>query len=195
MRDSTLDLLYRVFAQCLPEYQRLCREPPALEEHSAVRRALATRWLQEINFRAFDEILPHGPHLDGDGRPRLDYAIVAWIDALFIDEPSPLHAEWVKHPLEYELWQTGTGGTRFWADCERCLNLGGRGQEALEVYWLLSKLGLSRDDIYGIEERQIADAEIFEHLVTKPDLPVFPQDQDNPDDGEFRWHSPWGSRG
>src|SRR4051812_7827290 len=127
MREETAGLVHGVFRYGLGLKDRLARgESPAL----ATEQAMLLRLLGG----GPDAKWPTDPTVAAD----LRYALVCWLDELFVDE-SDWGARWNERKLEVALFGTNDRAWRFWEQARQTATR--NDPDALEVYYLCLQLG------------------------------------------------------
>jgi len=151
MRDEIANLVYPVFNYGLQLKERLDRgDSPNLEQEQATLKGLL---MSENESRRWADFGSEGPVGDAsvisggrEGTRRdqflgIRYALVCWLDEIFID--SPWVVEWNERKLEVTLYGTNDRAWKFWDQARRAE--GRAGGDALEVFFLCVMLGFRGD--------------------------------------------------
>jgi type VI secretion system protein ImpK len=138
MREETAGLVHGVFRHGLDLKDRLARgESPA----QTTEQALLMRLLEG----APEAKGPSDPTAASD----LKYALVCWLDELFVDE-TEWGARWNERKLEVAVFGTNDRAWRFWESARHAATR--NDPDILEVYYLCVQLGF-RGELRGDRER------------------------------------------
>lgn len=153
MQESIAQLVHPVFSYGLQLKDRIARgEMPTFEIEQAALKGLL---LSDIEARRWPDFGGDGD-LPGEGRGRggqqflgIRYALVCWLDELFIVDSS-WSTRWNERKLEVALYGTNDRAWRYWEQAKLAETRAGR--DAIEVFFLCVMLGF-RGEVVEEPER------------------------------------------
>jgi type VI secretion system protein ImpK len=168
MRKEIADLVYPVFSYALRVKEQLARgESLSLSREQAALKGLlksdseARRWSDYSGDQSVTASV--AGRSSSSTFLGIRYALVCWLDEIFID--SPWRKEWNEKKLETELYGANERYDKFWDQARRAEARSG--SDALEVFFLCVILGFrgnKRDDPEGLRTwREAAESQISQN--------------------------------